>query len=233
MSCTPLLLVPHGPPGERSTRITRGSTRLPTLASCQRPPCASWSLSSSCRWSAVNPSCLTQGPRPEPSGVQQPRPLSGGYGSASNRRCGGVQTVSTPVRGLARRRALTLLACQLVPVAVFLGSGYVRPRPPAEAGAASSSYNLVMLFGGLLSIAVALGLYNALYELVRQTWGWPRWLYVVIGAGIFLTVQGVTGGLTDASSAWTGTVEPLLIAGLLDVAIYSVVTRGVSRTQTV
>ncbi|PTA66476.1 hypothetical protein C8263_17730 [Deinococcus arcticus] len=90
-----------------------------------------------------------------------------------------------------------------------------------------------MLFGGLLSIAVALGLYNALYELIRRTWGWPRWLYVVIGAGIFLTVQGVTGGLTDASSAWTGTVEPLLIAGLLDVAIYSVVTRGVSRTQTV
>ncbi|MDR6221413.1 hypothetical protein [Deinococcus soli (ex Cha et al. 2016)] len=139
--------------------------------------------------------------------------------------------MNTAVRGLARRRALVLLAWQLVPVVFFLGSGYLRPRPPAEAGAASSSYNLVMLFGGLLSIAVALALYNALYELVRRTWGWPRWLYVVIGAGIFLTVQGVIGGLTDASSAWTGTVEPLLIAGLLDVAIYTVVTRGGVRAQ--
>ena len=83
-----------------------------------------------------------------------------------------------------------------------------------------------MLFGGLLSIAVTLGLYNTLYDVVRRKWGWPRWLYVVIGAGIFLTVQSVTGGLPDASGAWRGTVEPVLIAGLLDVAIYSFVTRA-------
>ena len=140
--------------------------------------------------------------------------------------------MSTSVRGLARRRAFTLLACQLLPVAVFLSSGYVRPRLPAEAGAASL-YGPELLLASLLSIAVTLGLYNTLYDVVRRKWGWPRWLYVVIGAGIFLTGQSVTGGLPDASGAWRGTVEPVLIAGLLDVAIYLFVTRGVSRTHTV
>lgn len=144
--------------------------------------------------------------------------------------------MSTSVRSLARRHALTLLACQLLPVAVFLGSGYVRARPPSQGPAeaeAASLYGPEVLLGSLLSIAVTLGLYNALYELVRRKWGWPRWLYVLIGAWIFLTAQGVTGGLTDASSAWTGTVVPVLMAGLLDVAMYSVVTKGRSRTQTV
>ncbi|AXH00900.1 hypothetical protein DVJ83_17460 (plasmid) [Deinococcus wulumuqiensis] len=97
----------------------------------------------------------------------------------------------------------------------------------------ASLYGPEVLLASLLSIAVALGLYNALYELVRRKLGWPRWLYVLVGAGIFLTVQGMIGGLADADGAWTGTMMPLLIAGLLDVAIYAVVTRGASRAQTV
>jgi len=141
--------------------------------------------------------------------------------------------VNTAIRGLARRRALVLLACQLLPVAVFLASGYVRRRPPSQSAAeADSSYSPVMLLGGLLSIAVTLWLYNALYELVRQNLGWPRWLYLLVGAGLFLTVQAVTGGLADSYGAWTGTIQPLLIAALLDLTIYTLVTRSAPRAQT-
>lgn len=97
----------------------------------------------------------------------------------------------------------------------------------------ASLYGPEVLLGSLLSIAVMLGRYNALYELVRRKLGWARWLYVLVGAGIFLTVQGIIGGLADAHGAWTETMMPLLIAGLLDVAMYTVVTRSTSRAQTV
>lgn len=138
--------------------------------------------------------------------------------------------MTTSVRGLARRRALVLLACQLLPVAVFLLSGSLAPHPPPEAEAAGSAYIPITLIGSFLSIAVIFALYNAVYELLRRWLGCPRWLYLLVGLGVFLTVQSETGGLADSYAAWQGTVRPVLIAALLDLVIYTAVNWGAART---
>lgn len=138
------------------------------------------------------------------------------------------------VRGLARQRALVLLLCQLLPIIVFLTNDYPRRSAhtlgPAEEDAASL-YGPEVLLATILGIAVILSLYNVLYKLVRRKLGWPRWLYILVGGFVFLTVQLVTGGLDDSYGAWTGTVQPLLIAALLDLVIYTLVMKGMPRSQ--